>query len=102
MIYLLIPLFTVLSALATPPCDITVGFGSYCCGINSVQYEKVTSYLRSQESELTFEEDKRGREGEREFCIHVLDPKMKSQHLAKLKKISKKNISDKPSAQVSE
>ena len=80
----------------------TVRFGSYCCGINLVQYEKVTSYLRSQAEELTFEEDKRGKEGEREFCLHVQDPKVKSQHLAKLKKISKKNVSDKPSAQVSE
>ena len=102
MKYLFFLILTFSTAMASDKCDLMVMFPSHCCGINLTQRNQVFEYLTSKNSQLTFEEEIRGREGEKEFCIHLLNSKEKSVHAKKIKKILEKNVSDKPSGQLTE
>jgi hypothetical protein len=95
-------MFACSTVFASEKCDLMVMFPSHCCGINLTQRNHIFDYLSSKNSQLTFEETIRGREGEKEFCIHLLNPKEKSLHAKKIKKILEKNVSDKPSGQLTE
>lgn len=54
-------------------CDITVMFGSHCCGTDHATYQKVKSLLEDKKEFVSYRRIPWGREGEFTLCISSKD-----------------------------
>ncbi len=52
-------------------CDYVVGFGSLCCGPDTHQIEQLENYLKANPDLIRADSRSRGKEGEKEYCLHV-------------------------------
>ena len=63
-------------SVAAEACDVTIHFGSYCCGTDLQSHERIVGYLQQSPDvrEFTERPSPQAREGEFDLCITTKGP----------------------------